>query len=131
MNTGDINLTGVWQGLYAYPRKLEPVSFVATLIETASCLSGSIHESAPARFRFATVFASLMGAHGAGTVTFVKTYMDGIPHPRPVHYEGSVHEDGSEIDGRWILTPDWSGRFLMIRATRNAESVVRKKYERV
>jgi hypothetical protein len=131
VNSTELNLTGVWQGLYSYPRKLEPVSFVATLIERGSCLSGSIHEAAPARFRHATVFASLLGSRSAGAVTFVKTYMDGIPHRRPITYEGAVLDDGSEIDGRWTLAPEWSGRFLMIRETRNAESVVRRKYERV
>ncbi|HEX3429643.1 MAG TPA: hypothetical protein VHT03_02060 [Rhizomicrobium sp.] len=62
---------------------------------------------------------------------FVKTCVDGVPHRRPVNYEGSVFDEGLEIEGRWMLSPEQSGRFLMIRATRNAESIVRKKYERV
>jgi hypothetical protein len=36
-----LHLTGVWQGRYTYPHHMPPVSFVATLIETATRLSGS------------------------------------------------------------------------------------------
>ena len=41
--TGEQNLTGVWHGLYSYPDGVS-VSFVATLIESGSSLSGSTHE---------------------------------------------------------------------------------------
>ena len=41
--TGEQNLTGVWHGLYTYPDGVS-VSFVATLIESGSSLSGSTHE---------------------------------------------------------------------------------------
>ncbi len=40
------NLTGVWNGRYVYPREMAPVSFVATLLETASRLTGATHEPA-------------------------------------------------------------------------------------
>lgn len=131
MSGNDCNLTGVWQGLYSYPRKLDPVSFVTTLIETATSLTGSVHEPVPPWLGSGTVFANLSGHRNGSRVVFVKAYMDGVPHRRPINYDGAVLDDGSEIEGRWVLSPTWSGRFLMIRATRNAESVVRKKYERV
>ena len=41
---GAQNLTGVWDGIYSYPIARAPVSFVATLIETASAVSGTTHE---------------------------------------------------------------------------------------
>jgi hypothetical protein len=121
----------VWQGLYSYPRKLDPVSFVATLIETANSISGSVHEPAPARFGSGTIFAALLGHRSAHAVAVIKTYLDGVPHGRPVHYEGALRDDGSEIEGCWVISPQWSGRFLMIRSRRNAEAIARKKYERV
>src|SRR5260370_15074593 len=38
------SLTGIWHGAYSYPIPRAPVSFVATLIETASAVSGTPHE---------------------------------------------------------------------------------------
>ena len=35
-----VNLTGVWNGLYSYPQLGKSVSFVATLIETVSWVTG-------------------------------------------------------------------------------------------
>ena len=124
------NLTGIWQGLYSYPRALEPVSFVATLIETASWLSGSTHEAH--RKTGATILATLLGTRADDTVDFVKTYEPtSSGYKKGVHYEGTLSADGTEIEGRWIIPGNWSGRFLMIRGAREAESVARKKFARV
>ena len=38
------SLTGVWHGIYSYPIARAPVSFVATLIESASAVTGTTHE---------------------------------------------------------------------------------------
>jgi hypothetical protein len=128
---GSAGLTGVWLGLYSYPRKLEPVSFTATLIETSGAISGSTHEtpqqgSAAAR----TVFATLSGQRGKSAVQFIKTYDDGIPHSQPINYEGTITDDGAEIEGRWSIPRMWTGRFLMIRSAPKAEAIIREKYER-
>jgi hypothetical protein len=124
-----INLTGVWQGLYSYSRILPPVGFVATLIETASWVSGSIHE--PHRKTGETLCATLLGRRDGSSVGFVKSYekTDGYKHE--VHYEGTVSTDGTEIDGRWFIRADWSGRFLMIRSRPRAEEVARKRFAEV
>jgi len=129
---GSADLTGVWLGLYSYPQKLEPVSFTATLIDTSGAISGSSHESFP-RPPLApyTAFATLDGRREEHAVSFVKTYDGGIPHKQPISYEGSIVDDGNEIEGRWIISRVWSGRFLMVRSAPNAETIVRKKYERV
>jgi hypothetical protein len=128
---GSADLTGVWLGLYSYPRKLEPVSFTATLIDTAGAISGSCHEL-PGEGRAAgrTLFATLSGHHSSGLVTFLKTYDNGIPHGLAISYEGAIRDEGSEIEGRWMIPRMWSGRFLMIRSAPNAEKIVRKKYEK-
>ena len=127
-----VDLTGVWLGLYSYPRALEPVSFVATLIETAGAISGSSHEPLKGgSFAANTAFASLSGSRNENTVAFVKTYDGGIPHNRAINYEGSATDDGAEIEGRWTIPGQWSGRFLMIRSAPKAEAVVRKKFARI
>jgi len=124
------NLTGIWQGLYSYPRVLEPVGFVATLIETTHRLSGSTHEAH--RMTGESLCAMLSGHRDGSRVAFVKTYEPGARggYTSDVRYEGTLSEDGSEIEGRWIIRADWSGRFLMIRSTPNAEKIARRKFAR-
>lgn len=129
---GPFDLTGVWLGLYSYQRALDPVSFVATLIETAGAISGSSHEPLKGgTFAANTAFASLSGSRIECAVAFEKTYDHGIPHRHAIGYEGSVTDDGSEIEGRWVIPGQWSGRFLMIRSAPNAEAVVRKKFAHI
>ena len=129
---GSADLTGIWLGLYSYPRRLEPVSFTATLIDTSGAISGSSHESFPRRGQGVfTAFAALYGRRDEHAVTFVKTYDGGVPHNKPISYEGAIMDDGNEIEGRWIIPDVWSGRFLMVRSAPNAEAIVRKKYERI
>jgi hypothetical protein len=129
------SLTGVWQGTYCYPAGLGPVSFVATLIEAGSSLTGTTHE--PGRWSFGggpnvTLYASLSGSRHGGAVAFVKTYDGDNPLYRPIAYEGTLSGDGTKIEGRWTISGILSGRFLMIRPARKAEaeSVSRKVFER-
>jgi hypothetical protein len=125
------SITGVWQGTYCYPFGLGPVSFVATLIEAGSSLTGTIHE--PGRWTVGSsdvmLFASLSGSRHGTAVAFVKTYDGGNPHYRPIEYQGILSGDGTEIEGRWIISRIFSGKFRMIRPARKAESVSRKVFE--
>ncbi|UCI05559.1 hypothetical protein [Mesorhizobium sp. B1-1-8] len=122
------NLTGVWNGRYFYPRELPPVSFVATLIETASLLTGTTHESAgPAG---AARYATLQGQRHGSSVVFVKTYNAG-PHVHPIDYRGVLNGDATEIEGVWQIRGNWWGKFLMIRSPGKVAAVVRKAAERV
>jgi hypothetical protein len=96
------NLTGVWNGRYFYPRKLAPVSFVATLIETATRLIGTTHE--PARPVTGTVdCATLQGQRDGNAVSFVKTYDAGLNRP-PIVYSGILNGDATEIEGIWRIS---------------------------
>ncbi|MGD0192923.1 MAG: hypothetical protein ABSD74_19470 [Rhizomicrobium sp.] len=123
------NLTGVWQGLYSYPRALAPVSFVATLIETESWLSGSTHE--PHRKTGATLCATLLGKRAGNAVSVVKSYENPEGgYGADIRYDGTVSDDATEIEGLWTIRPDWSGRFLLVRGTPDAEAVARKKFAR-
>lgn len=124
------NLTGVWDGRYFYPRQLAPVSFVATLFETASALTGTTHE--PARPATGALrYATLDGRRDGRVVVFVKTYISGGSHARPIDYSGRLNGDATEIEGTWHIRGNWSGKFLMIRSPGKAASVERKVAERV
>ncbi|MGR4864793.1 hypothetical protein [Caulobacter sp. LARHSG274] len=109
------NLTGIWQGLYSYPRRLKPVTFTATLIESGAWLSGSVHETAQDQWGdWLEVCATLLGKRAERTVGFTKTYDGENGWNHSVVYDGVLSNDATEIEGRWS-TPEWSGRFLMIR----------------
>jgi len=125
------SLTGIWHGIYSYPLPRAPVSFVATMIETATIVSGTTHEpctigGAPNEILYAT----LLGSRQERTVTFVKTYDGANPFYGTVAYVGTLSPDGTEIDGRWTVSGNWSGKFLMIRPARKAEPLARTVFER-
>jgi hypothetical protein len=126
------NLTGVWHGIYTYPRQIGSVSFVATLIEAGSSLSGTTHEPRTVGNGVGdTVYATLSGSREGSAVSFVKTYdAAGADYRDPITYEGTLGGDGTEIEGRWTILNVWSGKFLMIRSTGKAATVARKVFER-
>jgi hypothetical protein len=125
---GEQNLTGVWHGLYSYAEGTS-VSFVATLIQSGGSVTGSTHE--PSILGGRTASAMLAGSRHAGSVTFVKTYDGGGSiYRNPVHYDGRLNGDATEIEGRWTISRILSGKFLMIRSAGKAEEVVRKEMQR-
>jgi hypothetical protein len=126
------DLTGVWHGLYSYPAYLEPVYFVATLIGSGAGFSGTTHEAATGRTGAPlTLYAALSGSLAHPTVAFIKTY-DGTGGWRhSVKYAGEIDGDATEIEGRWIISAAWSGRFLMLRSAGMSEDAVRKVFETV
>ncbi len=125
------NLTGVWHGLYSYPVAVEPVYFMATLISSGTMLSGMTHEAVKGRKGAPlTVFAALDGSRSGQAIEFIKTY-DGTGGWRhSVRYEGTLNTEATEIEGFWMLSTGWIGRFLMIRSAGMTEEVARKVYER-
>ena len=122
------NLTGVWSGRYFYPSELPPVSFVATLIETAASLTGMTHE--PAATGTARC-ASLEGQREGNAVSFIKTYDKAELQAYPIHYSGILNGDATEIKGTWRISGHWSGTFLMVRSPGKVAAVTRKVAERV
>ena len=125
------SLTGVWQGLFTYPDFFEAGHFSATLIQTASQFSGStseIYAFWPRKGE--TVLAMLSGFRDDNAIGFTKTY-EGPDEPNhSVEYVGTLTQDGMEIEGRWYIPGDWSGRFLMIRSGGRSIDVARKELER-
>jgi hypothetical protein len=126
------NLTGVWNGLFTHPDH-EPVSFVATLIDTGAMLSGSTHDEkcmmrgCPRR----THNAILDGRRNGSAVSFTKTYdPPGFGYDAVV-YDGALNADATEIDGQWSIPAFFlSGKFLMIRSnslTRQRSKAARER----
>ena len=127
-----LNLTGVWNGLFSYPRAIEPTPFVATLQEGGGWLSGAIEEIArvgPTKGQPLT--ATVQGRRNGHSVTFLKIYDNPPPNYDAVQYSGDVNHDGSEIEGRWTIPGVWSGKFLMIRAGAVQAGLLRDVAERV
>jgi hypothetical protein len=127
------NLTGVWNGLYSYASGLS-VSFVATLIDSGSALSGATHEpnvlgTGPG----GTLTALLSGGRQDSAIAFVKTYDEAAPqhYYYPVSYEGVLNGDATEIEGRWRIGDGTSGKFLMIRSEGKTVAVEKKKRAKV
>jgi hypothetical protein len=126
------NLTGIWHGLYTYPVARARVLFDATLIESGSWLSGSTHEiSASGPTKGGVIFATILGERAGRHVIFTKTYDGTAPGYTVVEYEGALNEDGSEIEGRWSIRNNWSGKFLMIRSTGKEQAVEHKAFARI
>ncbi len=95
------SLTGVWHGLYTGGGGSGHVTFVATLLETASFVSGATHEPrAVGGTTGETLFATLMGTRNSRTVRFTKSYNVADKHYTVVDYEGTLSGDGTEIEGR-------------------------------
>lgn len=126
------NLTGLWQGLFSYTRLLGPSPFVAILIESGSCITGTTHE--PVRSRSGAgglLYAAIEGRHNGSSVAFVKTYDGTGGRKHSVHYDGRLNGDGTEIEGRWRIARSWSGKFLMLRAGSGARAEKRQALEPV
>ncbi len=126
------SLTGVWQGLYSYPGKGEPVSFVATLIEAGSMVCGTTHETcATTDASRQTLYAMLQGTRGGSSVNFTKSYDGSAGWTHHVDYEGRLNPDATEIEGVWQISGLLAGRFMMIRSTGTEIAVTRKVSEKV
>ena len=127
------SITGVWDGLYIFPRLRKPVSFLAVILDLSGAISGTTQET-PQEGRSAgvTLNADVLGTHRLGSVRFRKAYV-GSPqgYDRPVDYEGALNADRTEIEGHWTVLDSWSGKFLMIRSGSMAIEKAEEKLERI
>lgn len=129
---GELDLTGLWRGLYSYPIKRTPVPFTASLAESGSWLTGATEEVATARAALGrTLTATLQGRRTGSSVRFLKLYDSPMRVYDSVAYEGSVNAEGTEIEGRWTVPGNWSGTFLMIREGEIAATRTRTAKEKV
>jgi hypothetical protein len=118
------SLTGVWDGTYLQPGT-GIVTFLATLIEAGGALGGSVTEPCVMPgCPMSTHNASIAGSRSRSAVSFVKRYEPPGYGYDKVSYEGAVNAEATEIEGRWSIPGSgFSGSFLMVRASRPAESV--------
>ena len=56
-------------------------------------------------------------------VSWIKIYDD--LGSATLHYEGTVHADGEEIEGTWHIPGDWSGTFMMVRRRKEGAHATR------
>ena len=109
----------MWDGLFSYPRRFASVPFTATLIHAGSSITGAIHEHPVEGPTAGQVrLAIFEGVCSGCAISFLKTYDPPPPHGKPVKYEGTLNADATEIEGRWTIPGDWSGKFLMVRSSR-------------
>lgn len=109
------DISGLWAGSYVYPGELEPVPFNAEIRDLDGRISGVIHERAEAWVGTDEATATLSGQRSGREVNFTKTYDQIEVFPDPVHYEGTLDEEGCEIAGTWVIVGEWSGAFVMTR----------------
>ncbi len=123
------DLTGVWQGRYAYPLLGLDVPFTATLLDFGGTISGTTHEEDALGVVPQTLFASLSGRRTGEAVRFLKRYENAPETYGTVLYEGELRDDGHEIAGRWSVA-GWTGAFLMVRPRRRTQQETRRQAER-
>jgi hypothetical protein len=116
-------LTGLWHGQFSYPNTQAPEFFTANLLESGDFLGGSIQETAAnGRHAGMTFYATVRGRRDGRVVSFLKIY-ETSPRTHRVRYDGTLSEDGTEIEGVWRVPGSWSGPFLMIRSSRLGQLV--------
>lgn len=126
------SLTGVWSGLYSYPALLEPVSFMATLIDGGMTISGTTLETCEvAPGVTSELFALLSGSRAGQSVVFSKTYDGAAGWGHTVFYDGALSADGTEVEGQWRVPGAMTGKFLMIRSSAKARTLTREALEKV
>jgi hypothetical protein len=112
------NLTGVWAGLYTYAAEIrKPVHYTAELTESGGWITGRTEEIASVGPRRGQpITATIQGRRSGRTVTFLKAYDMVAGGYDAVRYEGDLNNDATEIEGRWSIPGNWSGKFLMTRS---------------
>ena len=110
-----LDLGGRWIGIFNYPSRLPPEQFEAELRDTDGLITGVTSEPG---LTGAILTAVIDGTRSGTAVTFTKRYDDYEEMPHQVLYTGTVAADGNEIEGRWEISPAWSGSFIMIREGR-------------
>lgn len=115
--TAQSAFTGLWRGRYFYPRPLngiQSVAFEMDLTFSQGQVSGFIAE--PNTFgnkTSANLYATFSGTVAGNKVEWKKTYdgTGGISHS--VIYRGTLDRTRGRIEGRWIISNDWSGDFFI------------------
>ena len=115
MSEDRLNMTGMWEGTFAYPAFQGPTTpFVARIDDSEGSLSGSIIEPNTIGFASEELEAVLAGTREARSVDFTKTYDGSSDAAHAVDYVGQLSEDGDTVSGVWSLG-EIDGTFEMHR----------------
>ncbi len=115
------DVTGIWYGRWSSPNPhVAPNTFIATLEERASLVSGSITERD--RHRPGILRAGVDGVRAGGRIEFTKQYDGSGRLSHAVGYAGTINGAGTEISGTWRFSR-YSGAFTMTRETFSAEEL--------
>lgn len=131
--SGADDLSGGWDGIYNYPHTRRPTAFTAILRDVAGMIVGETSEPAtlPGE-RGSVLHALLEGAREGSSLRFAKTYDEpGYARRNAVLYTGTINGNGTEITGRWEISGNWSGTFIMVRQVREEEATEVKTAETV
>lgn len=110
------DLSGVWDGIFNYPRTLPSTAFAVTLRDLSERLVGETSEpSQDSHDHGTTLHALIHGQRSGGAVRFVKTYDDAERLHYTVVYNGTLNGDATEITGTWEIAGVWAGTFIMTR----------------
>ena len=115
MSEERLNMTGLWEGTYAYPGFEGPTTpFVARIEDLDGVLSGSIIEPNTIGFASEELEAMLAGNREHRSIDFTKTYDGSSDAAHAVDYVGQLSEDGDSVTGVWSLG-ELDGTFEMHR----------------
>jgi hypothetical protein len=128
------NLSGQWLGRYEYEHGQPPVAFEADVTDDAGALSGQTGEQNTFRPGLGPVLTAIIsGTRTAHDVAFSKQYQ-GFEQGDRLAYQGTANAALTRIEGRWrfVGTPWFAGRFVMMRKPKAAARAARKaEVERV
>src|SRR5579884_594887 len=93
MSDSQHSITGTWLGNYYYDSLRDPHGFEAVFVQSGEQLEGSILDDG----RLGE--AHLTGTMAGSSLNFCKIYNGAARNP--IHYEGTLSEDGKSITGRW------------------------------
>ena len=110
-------LTGAWSGAYRYPRDAGPETvFNVQIEEVGGAFTGSMQEPNLVHPGHGSVAsAEIEGVRTGSAVSFAKFYDGSAGMHHAVRYEGQADDALTRIEGKWIIRPDWSGSFFMVR----------------
>lgn len=115
------DVTGTWYGRWTSPHPfVAPNSFIATLEEQGSRVSGSITE--PDLHGPDILRAHVDGARAGGRIEFTKQYDGSGRLSHAVAYAGSINAAGTEVSGMWRIDR-YSGNFSMVRESFSIEEL--------
>lgn len=123
MSDERLDMSGLWEGAFAYPGYEGPTTpFVARITEVDGVLTGSIMEPNTMGLSTDELESVLNGAREAQSVDFIKTYDGSSDAAHAVDYVGRISDDGSLVTGVWSLG-ELDGTFEMKRETGWEEAV--------